>query len=87
MPGKKQRPTRLGEKLRAIREKLGYSYAEMADKVSDEDAWIHRNQILRYEAGTADPTLIILLRYSRLTRIRMEIFADDDLELPDKWQI
>jgi hypothetical protein len=54
----------------------------MADQVSDDDAWIHRNQVYRYEAGLADPPLVILLRYSKLAKVRMEIFADDEKDLP-----
>lgn len=82
MPGKKQRPARLGEKLRAVRERFGYSYAEMAEKVSNDDAWIHRNQVYRYEAGLSDPPILILWRYSLLAKIKMEIFADDERNLP-----
>jgi transcriptional regulator with XRE-family HTH domain len=82
MPGKRQIPDRLGEKLRIVRERLGYSFAEMAAKLSDEDASVPRHYIHRYENNQSDPTYVILLRYSRLSKVKMEIFADDKLDLP-----
>jgi DNA-binding XRE family transcriptional regulator len=83
MPGTRKRPDRLGEKLRSVREKFGYSFAEMATRLSDEKISILKQDVHRYEKGQTDPSLMILLRYSRLARIKMEIFADDSLDLPE----
>lgn len=78
----RKRPARLGEKLSAVRGKFGYSFAEMAAKLSDAEATILKQDVFRFENGQSDPSLIILLRYSRLAGVPMEIFADDDLDLP-----
>jgi transcriptional regulator with XRE-family HTH domain len=75
-------PERLGEKLMAVRLRLGCSFAEMADKLSDERDSVTKSHVFQYENGKMDPPLAILLRYSRLARVRMEIFADDTKDLP-----
>ena len=82
MAGTRKRPARLGEKLRTVREKLGYSLSEMAEALSDEEVSIYRQDVHRYEHGQTDPPLVILLRYSKLSKIKMEVFADDDQDLP-----
>jgi len=38
--------------------------------------------ISSYERGTGEPNLIILLRYSRLARVSMDVLVDDKLNLP-----
>ena len=86
MGAARPKPIRLGEKLTAVRAKLGISLGELADKLSDDEATVTRSDLYRFENGSRDPSLVILLRYSRLTRIRMEIFADGTLDLPDEWR-
>jgi transcriptional regulator with XRE-family HTH domain len=76
------KPDRLGEKLSIIRGKFGFSLAEMAAKLSDDKISVARQDIHRYERGEMAPSIIILLRYSRLARVKMEVFADDNLDLP-----
>ena len=82
MPGPRLRPEKLGAKLLAVRLKFEYSQADMAAALSDDDASIVRQDIHRYEIGKTDPPLVILLRYSKLARVKMEIFADDSKDLP-----
>jgi len=45
-------------------------------------------RISEYEIGKREPDLIILLRYAKLARLPMEVFADDKLELrfPKGWK-
>ena len=76
------RPDRLREKLAAVRKKLGYSQAEMAFFLSDDHVSVARQDIHRYENGEMGPSIIILLRYSRMVKVPMEVFADDNLNLP-----
>jgi transcriptional regulator with XRE-family HTH domain len=75
-------PARLGEKLAAVRSKLGCSFAEMADKLSDDADSVSKSHVHQFENGKLDPPLVILLRYSKLARVKMEIFADDSKDLP-----
>lgn len=78
----RQRPSRLGEKLLAVRTKLGYSQTEMADALSDDESSVARQDIHRFEKNERDPNYIIMLRYCRLSKIDFEYFADDNLDLP-----
>jgi DNA-binding XRE family transcriptional regulator len=77
----RNRPEKLGEKLRTVRERLGLTQPEMAAAVSDDKLTVYKQDIWRYERNVTDPPLLILLRYSRLAKIKMEVFADDCAEL------
>ena len=77
----RSKPERLPEKLLQIRTALGLSQSEMHRSLGVEDL-ISFKEISKYELGTREPTLIILLQYSRLAGIHMEVLADDELELP-----
>ncbi len=77
----RSRPERLPEKLLQIRTALGLSQSEMHSRLGIEYL-ISFKEISKYELGTREPTQIILLQYSRVARIHMEVLADDELELP-----
>jgi transcriptional regulator with XRE-family HTH domain len=78
-------PDRLAEKLRQIRARLGYTLEEMAQalarvkKSPPDKSYIHR-----FEAGTREPSLLVLLEYSRVAGMPMEALVDDDLDLPQR---
>jgi DNA-binding XRE family transcriptional regulator len=82
MGSPRKRPARLGEKLLAVREKLGYTMVDMADMLSDDEVYVYKQDVHKFEKNERDPSLIILLRYSRLGKVPMEVFADDRLDLP-----
>jgi transcriptional regulator with XRE-family HTH domain len=77
------KPDRLAEKLLQIRNALGLSQTEMLKHLGVEDL-ISYKQISKYETGISEPPLIILLQYSRVAGIQMEVLADDKLDLPAK---
>lgn len=79
----RERPERLAEKLKGIRERLGLSQNEMFVRLGLEDK-LSRTAISGYELGTSEPTLLTLLRYSRLAGIHMENLVDDELDLPER---
>jgi transcriptional regulator with XRE-family HTH domain len=79
----RQRPERLGEKLRQIRDALGLSQTEMLKRLEAEDL-IAYSQISQYETGRREPPLTILLQYARAAGVSMETLADDDLDLPNR---
>jgi transcriptional regulator with XRE-family HTH domain len=79
----RSKPERLPEKLVQIRTALGLSQSEMHSRLGIEDL-ISFKEISKYELGTREPTLIILLQYSRVAGVHMEVLADDELELPEK---
>jgi len=78
-------PDRLAEKLRQIRILLGYTLEEMAQaldqvkKSPPDKSYIHR-----FEGGTREPSLLVLLGYSRIAGVSLEILVDDELDLPTK---
>lgn len=78
-------PDRLAEKLRQIRVLLGYTLEEMAQglaqvkKSPPDKSYIHR-----FEAGTREPSLLVLLEYSRIAGVPLELLVDDELDLPTK---
>jgi transcriptional regulator with XRE-family HTH domain len=79
----RQRPERLAEKLFQIREALGLSQSELLRRLDLEDT-ISYKKISDYERGEREPSLIVLLRYARLTNVCVDTLIDDDLDLPAK---
>jgi transcriptional regulator with XRE-family HTH domain len=82
MGNARRRPQRLAEKLLQIRNALGLSQAEMHRRLGIEDEAYTR--ISDYELDKAEPTLMVLLQYSRAAGVHTEVLIDDDLNLPDK---
>ena len=78
-------PDRLAEKLRQLRTLLGYTLEEMAQalarvkKSPPDKSYIHR-----FEAGTREPSLLVLLEYSRVAKVPVEAIIDDEIDLPAK---
>ena len=72
------RPKRLAEKLLQIREALGLTQKEIAERLG-----IHRthHHISQYERGKAVPFMEVLLAYARLANVEMNKIVDDDLDL------
>ena len=79
----RQRPERLGEKLLAIRTKLGLSQSQMM-KILDLDKKLFASAVSGYEIGKREPPIPVLLKYARISGIPMEVLADDELELPQR---
>lgn len=81
--GAKPRPRqlRLGEKLLQIRNALELSQTGMLKRLGVEEL-IPYTQISKYESGTSEPPLIILLQYTYAAGVHMEVLIDDELDLP-----
>jgi transcriptional regulator with XRE-family HTH domain len=83
--GKKQRPKKLGAKLRSIRESLGITQDEMARRLKSlgADTTIHSGYIADFETtDKREPGLLTLLAYSKLSGISVNVLIDDEVELP-----
>lgn len=39
-------------------------------------------RVCEYESGTREPNLAVLLRYSEIAGLHMEVLANDNLKLP-----
>ena len=80
--GHKRRPKRLAEKLLQIREALGLSQKEMAERLAERTGFkITHKHISNYERAVGEPFLETTLAYARLANVHMEQVADDDLDL------
>ncbi len=72
------RPKLLAAKLLAIREQIDASQSQFAKLLNfDKDA----ARICEYENGVREPSLLTLLRYSKLARVSINVLVDDGLEL------
>jgi len=80
------RPKRLAEKLKQIRLALGLSQAEMHRRLRAEEQ-IPYTRISDYELDKNEPSLMTVLAYARVTRVLMEEIVDDELDLPERFQI
>lgn len=84
MGGKgRMKQERLAEKLLQIRDALGLSQTEMLYRLGVQDL-ITYHQISRYETGTREPPLRILLEYARVAGVCLDTLANDNLDLPAK---
>lgn len=77
------KPVRLGGKLLLIRRALGLSQDGMVARLSASDT-LTSASISAYELGQREPPLSVLLEYARLANVYLDVFADDDLDLPDE---
>ena len=77
----RQKPERLAEKLRQIREAFGLSQTEMLKRLEADDL-IAYNEISKYELGLREPTLLVLLKYARAAGVYVDVLIDDELDLP-----
>ena len=79
----RKKTSRLGGKLRAIRLALKVSQPKLAEMVglSGESS---TQAISDFERGKSDPPLEVVLAYSRLANVLMEVLADDSIDLPAK---
>lgn len=78
---RREKPARLAEKLKQIRETLGLSQAEMARLVAPRDR-LTKSEISAYERGTHEPTLLTLLAYSEAANVFLEVLVRDDVDIP-----
>ncbi len=79
----RKRPERLPEKLLEIRLKLGLSQNGMVRRLGLEDE-IERDYISKYERGTLEPSLWVLLQYARAANVWVDVLIDNDLDLPER---
>ncbi|HZJ42219.1 MAG TPA: helix-turn-helix transcriptional regulator [Pyrinomonadaceae bacterium] len=75
------RPRRLAEKLRQVRNALGLSQNELVRRLQVHEK-ISYTRISDYERDKNEPSLMVLLEYARLAGVHMDVFADDQLDLP-----
>ena len=78
------RPRGLGKKLLLIRNHLGLTQPELIELLAIKGQKLYPSTISLFEKGDREPSLLVLLRYSRLVKIPMETLADDKIRLRHK---
>jgi transcriptional regulator with XRE-family HTH domain len=84
---KRKRPARLAEKLLTIRQQLGLSQDGIIRHLGLQGE-IERDYISKFERGVLEPTLVVLLAYSRAISSTghgefLEAIIDDSMSLPE----
>jgi transcriptional regulator with XRE-family HTH domain len=79
------RSTRLAQKLRQIRLDLDLSQTEMLERLGFSEH-LFRSNISQYERGARVPSPQVLLAYSRVAKVDLELLIDDNLTLAEKRQ-
>jgi len=77
----RHKPQKLAEKLQTIREQSGLSMSELINRIGSDEIPLYKADISKYEAGTREPPLVILLRYAKLGKVSVETLIDDELEV------
>jgi transcriptional regulator with XRE-family HTH domain len=78
---KRGKPKYLAAKLLAIRQALGLSQTEM---VKHLDFKVTAARVSEYEHGVREPNLLVLLHYSEIAGLHLEVIVDDRLTLPKR---
>lgn len=78
---RRHKPQKLAQKLQTIRENAGLSMSELIERIGSEEIPLYKSDISKYEAGTREPPLVILLHYARLGKISVETLIDDELDV------
>jgi transcriptional regulator with XRE-family HTH domain len=77
----RERPARLSEKLLQIRNDLGLSQNGIVKHLGLEEK-VTREDISKFEIGTREPTLLMLLKYAKAVKVSTDVLIDDELDLP-----
>lgn len=70
--------TRLGDKLRALRQARGWKQADVARRYGK----VKRNQISNYETGGREPKIEFLIWACRTYGVTFDQLLDDEVPLP-----
>lgn len=77
------RPNRLGEKLRMIRLHFGLTQPGLIKRLAVRGETLYPSSISLFEQGGREPSLLVLLAYSRLARITINDLVDDKVKPGD----
>ena|SRR5437879_3645366 len=85
MGSSRPQPKGLAAKLRQIRTSLGLTQQEMVKRLKSQRAHltVYPGNISRFEQGVREPPLLVLLAYSKIARVTVDVLVDDDLDLPE----
>jgi transcriptional regulator with XRE-family HTH domain len=78
----RERPVRLPEKLKAIREALGLSQGGIIIRIGYEGSQVTRSVVSKFELGKREPSLLVLYAYAQAANVSSDVLLDDELDLP-----
>ncbi len=81
---RRPQPERLPSKLLEIRQLLGLTQEQMANRLEHLKPPPQPGLISRFEQGKREPSLLVLLEYARMAGVAMELLVDDESDLPQK---
>lgn len=81
---RRPQPARLAEKLSEIRTRLDLSQTQMVRRLGEAGERLQPGHISEFENGARVPSLLVLLQYSRIADVPMEVLVDDKLDLPER---
>lgn len=83
---KRTQPKKLKSKLKAIRNRLGLTQQEIVEQLKKYALGesIDTGYVSRFENGEREPSLLILLAYSKLSGVSINALVDDELDLPNR---
>ena len=79
----RSRPNRLGEKLRFIRIHFGLTQSALINKLAVHSEPLYPSSISLFEQGAREPSLLVLLAYSKLSGVTINELVDDKVKLSD----
>lgn len=84
--GIRTQPKGLKDKLKVIRSKMGITQQEMVNLLRSyaPNEFVDSGYISQFENGKREPSLPVLLAYSKLTGLSINTFVDDDMDLPER---
>ena len=84
-------PERLPFKLKVTREKLGLSLGAMTTRLEQNlrdlgyaETRLYTGNVLEFERGVREPVLPILVAYSRLANVYVDVLLLKDFDLPNE---
>ena len=79
----RSRPDRLGEKLLLIRVRLGLTQSELIKKLGVKTEALYPSSISLFERDGREPSLPVLLAYSKLSGWTINELVDDKVDLSE----
>lgn len=79
---RRPKPARLASKLLQIRTQLSLTQEQMLERLNYRKSPLYASQISDFEQGKREPPLLVLLHYSRVAGVPMEVLVDDELNIP-----
>jgi len=79
----RSRPHRLGEKLLLIRVRLGLTQSELIRRLAVKSEVLYPSSISLFERGGREPSLLVLLAYSKLSGWTINELVDDKVDLSE----